>query len=267
MRAFRALFLSDLHLGTRACQAERLLAFLKTHNADRIYLVGDLIDLWRFRSAGLWFPQQHVNVVRTLLGKAKHGSELIYIPGNHDDLLREFLDLQEPRLGRIQLLSETAHDCLDGRRLWVTHGDQHHHYLKLLQNRPLHWLLDKGYGLLTLASLATRPLYAEGESLSRNLRSRLKRVGSYYERFADDMLERAAAAGYDGVVCGHIHHPELREQAGRLYLNCGDWVDNCTAVAETRDGRFQLLRPELSALQDWPNCAAALAEDDGRVAA
>jgi UDP-2,3-diacylglucosamine pyrophosphatase LpxH len=249
MHAYRTLFLSDLHLGTRACQAERLLDFLRRHNADRIYLVGDLLDLWRFRSAGLWFPQAHVNVVRTLLGKTKHGSELVYIPGNHDDLLREFLDLTgEPRLGGIRLQHQAVHECVDGRRLLITHGDEHHPYMRLLGNRPLHWLVDKGYGLLTLASAATRPLFREGHTLSRVLRGRLKQVSHYYDRFAVDMARRAAEAGYDGVVCGHVHHPEIREIDGVSYMNCGDWVDTCTAVGETWDGRFLLLETEAAGL-------------------
>jgi UDP-2,3-diacylglucosamine pyrophosphatase LpxH len=266
----RAIFLSDLHLGMRACQAEPLLAFLQAHNAERIYLAGDLLDLWRFRSAGLWFPQLHVNIVRTLLGKAKHGTELVYIPGNHDELLRQFLDLQaEPRLGRIRIASEAEHRLLDGRRLWITHGDQHHGYLRLLDNKPLHWLVDKGYGLLTLASAATRPLFAEGENLSRLLRGRIKRVGHYYERFAEDMARRAAAAGYDGVVCGHNHHPELREVDGTLYLNCGDWVDNCSAAAETPDGRLILLRSEAVESRSLPFLPVAVGSRaaDGRAAA
>jgi len=247
MHEHRTLFLSDLHLGTRACQAERLLDFLRRHNADRIYLVGDLLDLWRFRSAGLWFPQSHVNVVRTLLGKTKHGSELVYIPGNHDDLLREFLDLADgPRLGGIRLQRQAVHETVDGRRLLVTHGDEHHPYMRLLDNRPLHWLVDKGYGLLTLASAATRPLFRDGHTLSRVLRGRLKQVSHYYDRFALDMVRRAGEAGYDGVVCGHIHHPEIREIDGLQYLNCGDWVDTCTAVGESWDGQFHLLQTDMA---------------------
>jgi UDP-2,3-diacylglucosamine pyrophosphatase LpxH len=239
---YRALFLSDLHLGTRACQAERLLQFLHTHQADTLYLVGDVLDLWRFRSSGLHFPQSHVNIVRTLLGKTKHGSEIIYIPGNHDDLLRQFLDTDlQPRLGRIQVLPQAVHQCLDGRRLLVVHGDQHDHYLRLLSNRPAHWIIDKLYGLLTLASLATRPLFPQRRNLSQTVRGKLKRVSSFYQQYADEMRRQAREAGCDGVVCGHIHHPLLSQQADSLYLNCGDWVDSCTAVGETQAGQFVLL--------------------------
>jgi len=190
----------------------------------------------------MWFPQQHVNIVRTLLGKAKHGSELVYIPGNHDDLLRQFLDTQgQSRLGQIRILPRAEHQCVDGRRLLVIHGDQHDVYLRILHNKVLHWAIDKAYGMLTFASLATRPLYRNGGSLSLDLRRSLKQVGSYYGRFAREMLQQARDEGYDGVVCGHIHHPELREEDGLLYLNCGDWVDNCSAIGETHDGRFHLL--------------------------
>jgi UDP-2,3-diacylglucosamine pyrophosphatase LpxH len=242
MTELHALFLSDLHLGTRACQAERLLAFLRSVQAERIYLVGDLLDLWRFRSAGMWFPQSHVEIVRTLLGKARDGSELIYIPGNHDELLRQFLDIhRQPRLGRIQILPRAEHLGVDGRRLLVVHGDQHDGYLRILRNKPLHWLIDRAYGALTMASVATRPFYPNGGSLSRNVRSRFKRVGSYYGRFSREMLRQARDEGLQGVVCGHVHHPEMREEEGLLYMNCGDWVDNCTAIAETRDGRYLLL--------------------------
>jgi UDP-2,3-diacylglucosamine pyrophosphatase LpxH len=243
----RTLIFSDVHLGTRACRIEAVHELLRRHNADRVLVVGDLIDLWRMRRSGLHFPQRHVDLLRTLLGKAKHGSEVIVIPGNHDDLLRGLLVDNSLQLGNIRILPEVEHIMRDGRRLLVVHGDLCDLYLRVLANRPLHWLLDRLYGLLTLASRLALPLTGAKRTLSQRLRTRIKRLHRYNERFERAMVDLARQRGYDGIICGHIHQPAIREHDGILYINCGDWVDHCTAVAEHHDGRLELLHIDDSA--------------------
>jgi UDP-2,3-diacylglucosamine pyrophosphatase LpxH len=239
----RSLFISDLHLGTRACRIEELSTFLSTWNADLIYLVGDIVDLWRFRKSGFYFPQKHVNVIRKLLGKTKHGTRILYIPGNHDDLIRQFIDVNmEPAFGRIQVLHNAVHTCLDGRKLLVIHGDQSDLYVKILDNKVLHWLIDRVYTLLMILSLATRPVFKEGRTLSQRVRRRIKSVSRYYRNFQVELTGLARKGGFDGVICGHIHHPELARDGGLVYGNCGDWVDHCTAIVEHHDGRMELVR-------------------------
>ncbi len=238
----RSMFISDLHLGTRACRIDELSSFLDSWNADVIYLTGDIVDLWRFRRSGFYFPQKHVNVIRKLLGKTKHGTRILYIPGNHDDLIREFIDVHmEPTFGRIQVLHDAVHTCHDGRKLLVIHGDQSDLYVKILDNKVLHWLIDRVYTLLMILSLATRPVFKEGKTLSQRVRGRIKSVSRYYRNFQLELIEQARKGGLDGVICGHIHHPDLLYNDGLVYGNCGDWVDHCTAIVEHHDGRLKLV--------------------------
>lgn len=237
----RALFFSDVHLGTRACRVEEAIELLRRHDADRVVIVGDLVDLWRMRRGGIHFPQRHLDLLRLLLGKAKRGSEVVYVPGNHDDQLRQLVADGPLPLGNLRVAKEIEHRTADGRRLLVVHGDLCDHYLRVLANRPLHWLLDRLYGALTLASRLALPLTGQERTLSLRVRHGLKRIHRYDEGFERAMVALARERGFDGVICGHIHKPALKTLEGLLYVNCGDWVDHCTAVAEHRDGRLELL--------------------------
>lgn len=236
----RTLWISDVHLGTRDCQAERLDVFLKRYAPERVYLVGDIIDGWKLRS-GVYWPQSHTNVIRRLINMSRRGTEVIYVTGNHDECLRRYADLV---LGNIRLVDEAEHLTADGRRLLVLHGDQfdvitrYHRWLAFLGdsayeftltlNRWLnHWRQRWGYGYW---------------SLSAWLKHKVKGAVSYISEFEEALAHECTKRGFHGVVCGHIHHAEIRAVGAIEYLNCGDWVESCTALIEHADGRIELYR-------------------------
>jgi UDP-2,3-diacylglucosamine pyrophosphatase LpxH len=234
----RTVWISDLHLGTRGCQAEKLSLFLKRYECDHLYLVGDIIDGWRLRK-GMYWPQSHTNVVRRILTMSKRGAKVTYVTGNHDEFLRRYSGLL---LGNICLTDEVEHVTADGRRLLVVHGDQfdvitrchrwlaflgdHAYEFSLTLNRWFnYWRSRLGYGYW---------------SLSAYLKHRVKKAVSYIGDFEDALTHECVKRGYQGVICGHIHHAEVREVNGVTYHNCGDWVESCTALIEHWDGQIEL---------------------------
>jgi UDP-2,3-diacylglucosamine pyrophosphatase LpxH len=257
----RALFLSDLHLGTRGCQAGLLLDFLKTYDADVIYLVGDVVDGWRLKSGWYW-PQAHNDVVQKLLRKVRKGTRLIYVPGNHDEFLRDFIGTS---FGGIQLAEQALHEAADGKRYLVIHGDQFDMVVR--HARWLALLGDGAYGvalvLNTYLNVARRRLGLTYWSLSAWAKLKVKNAVSYIGRFEEFLAAEARRQGADGVICGHIHHAALRECSGIAYVNTGDWVESCTAVVEHYDGTLELIRwaedareaPPLAAAQAHPAAA------------
>jgi UDP-2,3-diacylglucosamine pyrophosphatase LpxH len=244
---YRTIFLSDIHLGTRGCQADKLLAFLKLHKCERLYLVGDIVDGWRMRSQVFW-PQSHSNVIRRFLTLAKRGTQLIYVTGNHDEFLRRYSDLV---VGNIELVDQAEHRTPDGRRLLVVHGDQFDVVTRY--HRWLAFLGDQGYTLLLelnrwLNRLRGRFGYGYW-SLSAYVKQRVKRAVSFISEYEEALVHQCRKEGYDGVVCGHIHHAEITQLHGITYMNCGDWVESCTALVEDDDGHFRIL--------DWSDAAVA----------
>ena len=251
-RHLRALFLSDIHLGTRGCQAEMLLSFLRCHDAETIYLVGDILDAWRLKRAWYW-PQAHNDVVQKLLRKARKGARIVYTPGNHDEVLRDF---PGTHLGGIEVRETAIHKAADGRRLLVLHGDQFD-----IVVRHARWLAHLGDGayvtalwLNTWLNLVRRRLGLSYWSLSAWAKLKVKGAVTFIGAFEAALAGAARRQGVDGVVCGHIHHAAMRDVLGVSYFNCGDWVESCTALAEHHDGRFELIRwadiaPEILALQ------------------
>jgi UDP-2,3-diacylglucosamine pyrophosphatase LpxH len=236
----RTLFLSDLHLGTKGCQAESLLRFLRTYDADTIYLVGDIVDGWRLRSGWYW-PQSHNDVVQKLLRKVRKGARLIYIPGNHDEFLRDYVGVS---LGGIELADHALHETADGRRFLVIHGDQFD-----LVVRHARWLALLGDGAYTAAlfvnthlNVVRRRLGLTYWSLSAWAKLRVKNAVSFISRFEEFLVSEARRQEADGVICGHIHHAAMHDGLGVAYVNTGDWVESCTAVVEHYDGSLQLIR-------------------------
>ena len=236
----RTMFLSDFHLGTRGCQAGELLAFLKRYDADQIYLVGDIVDGWALKSAWYW-PQAHNDVVQKLLRKVRKGCRVVYVPGNHDEFLRDYLG---SHFGGVEVAGHAIHEAADGRRYLVTHGDQFD-----LVVRHAKWLAHLGDGAYTLAlgintylNLVRRRLGLAYWSLSAWAKLRVKNAVNFIGRFEDALAAEAVRHGVDGVVCGHIHHAALREVDGFVYVNSGDWVESCTGVVEHYDGRLELIR-------------------------
>lgn len=243
-RHYRTIFLSDIHLGTRGCQAERLTAFLKFHTCDRLYLVGDIVDGWRLRS-GFYWPQAHSNVMRRFLTAAKRGTEVIYVTGNHDEFLRRYSDLQ---LGNLKVVDRATHATADGRELLVVHGDEFD-----VVTRYHRWIAfagDVGYSLLLRmnrpVNAARRRLGLGYWSLSSWIKHKVKRAVNYISEFEVAIARRCRLEGFDGVVCGHIHHATIEDLEGVVYMNCGDWVESCTALVEDEDGVFSVVHwPEM----------------------
>jgi UDP-2,3-diacylglucosamine pyrophosphatase LpxH len=238
-RRFRALFISDVHLGTRGCQADKLLDFLRYHEADTIYLVGDIVDGWALRSSWYW-PQPHNDVVQKLLRQARKGARLIYIPGNHDEFLRGYYGTH---FGGIEVVQDTIHTGVDGKRYLVVHGDIFD--LVVTQARWLALLGDKAYDFAIQANRffnALRRIFgAPYWSLSKWAKMKVKNAVNYIGAFEKALATEAKHHHADGVICGHIHTAALHDDFGLRYINCGDWVESCTAVAENFDGSFEII--------------------------
>lgn len=235
----RTLFISDVHLGTRGCQAEKLLDFLRIYDAESIYLVGDIVDGWQLKGGWFW-PQSHNDVTQKLLRKSRKGCRLIYIPGNHDEFLREFYGTH---FGGIEVVEEAIHVGADGKRYLVIHGDlfdvviRHARWLALLGNKSY----DLAIALNTYFNRLRRIFGLPYWSLSRWLKLKVKNAVNFIGEFEDTLKGEARRHQVDGVICGHIHHPVIRFEEGLIYVNCGDWVESCTAVVEHFDGRMELI--------------------------
>jgi UDP-2,3-diacylglucosamine pyrophosphatase LpxH len=235
----RALFLSDVHLGTRGCQADKLLDFLRDYDADLVYLVGDIVDGWQLKSGWYW-PQCHNDVVQKILRKARKGARVVYIPGNHDEFLRDFYGTH---FGGIEVVENIIHRAADGRRYLVIHGDlfdviiRHARWLALLG--------DKAYDLAIFLNTyfnAIRRLFGLPYwSLSQWIKLKVKNAVNFIGESERTLAGEARRHGVDGVICGHIHHATIRNDNGLVYVNCGDWVESCTGVVEHFDGRLEII--------------------------
>ena len=239
-RQFRALFLSDVHLGTKGCQADRLLDFLRHHEADVIYLVGDIVDGWQLKSNWYW-PQSHNDVVQKILRQARKGVRVVYVPGNHDEFLRDYYGTH---FGGIEVVETAIHRAADGRSYLVIHGD--HFDLVVKHARWVALLGDHAYDaaivLNRVFNSVRRHLGFPYWSLSQWLKLKVKNAVSYIGKYEHVLVDEAHRRGVDGVICGHIHHAAVHDDFGVRYINCGDWVESCTAIAEHQDGRFELIR-------------------------
>jgi UDP-2,3-diacylglucosamine pyrophosphatase LpxH len=236
---YRTIWLSDIHLGSPGCQADFLLEFLRLHAADQLYLVGDILDGWQLRRSWYW-PQAHNDVVQKLLRMARKGTHVVYIPGNHDELTRQFIGLS---FGGIRILEDAIHTTASGRRLWITHGDLFDGVMK--HARWLAYVGGQLYELLLklnrLVNWARRRLGLPYWSMSQYLKHQVKNAVNFITDFEHVMTTEARRRGCDGVVCGHIHKAEIREIDGILYCNDGDWVESLTALVETFDGELKLI--------------------------
>ena len=237
--AFRTIWLSDIHLGSRACRVGLLLDFLHNTRCDELYLVGDIIDIESLRQSFFW-PTSHTEVLRLLLKRSQEGTRITYIPGNHDNDLRILAGV---RFGNIEIASRRIHTTRTGRRLLVLHGDEFDAVIKcgalavvlgsmayrtlLRLNRLTHWIND----------MLGRPYW----SLARHVKSKFGNARRYVDKFQNASIHAAKEAGVDGVVCGHVHRADLTERDGLLYCNDGDWVENCTALVEDQRGELSLL--------------------------
>lgn len=246
--SYRTVWLSDVHLGSRACRVRLLLDFLRSMECSTLYLVGDIIDLESLRSSYYW-PDSHTEVLQLILERSRNGTRVIYIPGNHDDPLRHLCGAV---LGNIEIRPSAIHTTRTGRRLLVLHGDVFDGLIKcgrlativgsfayrtlIRLNRAVHWIRE----------VFGRPYW----SLAQHLKSRFGNAMRYVDRFQQACVHAAKDAGVDGVVCGHVHQAGIAEMDGVLYCNDGDWVENCTALVEDRHGELSLVA--------WPQVAVEI---------
>jgi UDP-2,3-diacylglucosamine pyrophosphatase LpxH len=235
----RSAWISDLHLGTPGCQAEALLDFLRHLDCETLFLVGDIVDGWQLRRSWYW-PQAHNDVVQKLLRKARKGTRVIFVPGNHDEFARKYL---QHDFGGIEVAEEWTHETADGRLFWVTHGDlfdgviQCARWLALVGDSLYSFTLRLNRSLNSMRARLGLPYW----SLSNYLKRRVRRAVSYVSDFEAAVAREAQRRGVHGVVCGHIHHAELREIGGIVYANDGDWVESLTALVEHADGRLEIV--------------------------
>ena len=235
----RSVWISDVHLGFRGCQAEALLHFLHSIETEYLYLVGDIVDFWSLQKSPYW-PQQHTNVVRSILGKAKHGTKVIYIPGNHDDVMREYAGYS---FGNVEVHLDYVHTTLTGKKLLVLHGDEfdaivkHSQFIAKLGS----WAYDKLLQINHYVNFFRKIFKRNYWSLAKYLKLKVKNAVNYIGSFETALAHLAKDRAVDGVVCGHIHHAEVRTINSVLYCNDGDWVESCSTLIEHQDGHLELM--------------------------
>lgn len=237
---YKTVWISDTHLGSKGARAKDLSRFLKQARCKKLYLVGDIIDCWRLKSRWYW-PAEHNDVIRRILKHASRGTEVIYIPGNHDDAARQFVNMA---FGGVDIKPHATHTTADGKQLFITHGDQfdlvvqHSKWLSVLGSVAYETLLKINRHYNVVRRWFGKP-YA---SLSQSIKLKVKRACTFISKFEEILAAEAKKRGMDGVVCGHIHKAEIREMDnGIQYLNCGDWVESCTALVEHMDGTLEII--------------------------
>ncbi|HQR50244.1 MAG TPA: UDP-2,3-diacylglucosamine diphosphatase [Methylophilaceae bacterium] len=236
----RSIFVSDIHLGTRGCQAGRLLDFLREYESEHLFLIGDIVDFWAMRRSIQWTATQNT-VVQKVLRRARHGGKVVLIPGNHDEALREY---DNTSFGDILIAGEWVHDTADGRRFLLVHGDLYDQVTRY--HRWVAVLGDAAYDFLVRAndwlSLIRRTLRIPGYwSLAGYAKRKVKTAVNFICDFEDSVIHAVRERGLDGVICGHIHSAIIKQVERLTYVNCGDWVDSCTAIIEHVDGRLELI--------------------------
>lgn len=236
---YRTIFISDLHLGSKGCQSSMLLDFLRNTRSDYLYLVGDIIDGWRLKNKWFW-PQEHNDVVQKILRKARHGTKVYYVSGNHDELVRKFVPIN---LGEVNIVNEAIHITADNKKLLILHGDK---FDAIIRVAP--WLAHLGdyaydFALWINVTLnkIRKTLGYKYWSLSKFLKLKVKKAVSYINRYEEVVANYAYKKNMDGVVCGHIHHASDKIIGDVHYYNDGDWVENCSALVEHFDGKLELI--------------------------
>jgi UDP-2,3-diacylglucosamine pyrophosphatase LpxH len=232
---YRTVWISDVHLGTAYSKADILAEFLKNYSSEKLYLVGDIVDGWMIKASGLFWPNDHNRVVRRLLEKSeKENTEVIYISGNHDEFIREFAKDYSLSLGNIKILNEYVHTTILGKTLWVIHGDHWDFMIKV------HNFFYK-FGIIGKAiPFAANKFY--NVFLKRKSFKKIKDAVDLSDNFEKLAAKETINKGYDGIVCGHVHKPQISTRQGVVYLNCGDWVSSCSAMVENHDGSIELIK-------------------------
>jgi UDP-2,3-diacylglucosamine pyrophosphatase LpxH len=238
--SYKSIFISDVHLGSRGCRADALLDFLKKARSDNLFLIGDIIDLWAM-SRKVYFPQDHVNVISKILKRSKEGAKVTYVVGNHDETFRDLIPFT---FGDVEIVNEAIYSAIDGRSLLITHGDDYDQIV--LHAKWVAKLGDIGYGLLLRSNrwinFIRNKLGLDHWSLSNFVKSKVKSAANFIGGYEHAVAKAVKDRHLDGVICGHIHHAEIKEIDGITYMNDGDWVESCTALVEHHDGRFEIIR-------------------------
>ncbi len=260
----RSVWISDVHLGFRGCQAEKLLDFLHSFEAEYLYLVGDIVDFWSLQKSSYW-PQQHTNVVRSILGKAKHGTKVIYVPGNHDEVMREYTGYA---FGNVEIHQDYEHKTANGKKLLILHGDEFDTIVKHSQwiARLGSWAYDRLLQINQYVNIFRKLFRRDHWSLAKYLKLKVKNAVNYIGSFETALAHLAKDRDVDGVICGHIHHAEIRPINNVLYCNDGDWVESCSGIIEHQDGSLELIHWN----EDYKRSLAAMlspaVEDERNVA-
>jgi len=258
VRRYRTVFISDVHLGTRGCQAELLLDFIRHTECEQLYLIGDIIDGWRLKGGWYW-PQSHNDVVQKILRLARKGVKVVYVPGNHDEFARQYCGTH---FGGVVVARDAVHETADGRRLLIVHGDEFDGVIRYAKWLSLlgDWAYAIVLALNTWFNRVRRRLGFGYWSLSAYLKGKVKNAVQFIADFETAVADEARRRGVDGVVCGHIHKADLRDIDGLTYANDGDWVESCTALVEHVDGRLEIL--EWAKHRSW-----SMIERKGRIPA
>ena len=240
MNSYRSVFISDIHLGTRMSSADQLLEFMKTFECEKIYLVGDIIDCWAMSKKKYW-TQSHSDVIQKLLRRARKGVEIVYVPGNHDEMLREYCDAE---FGHIILVQECIHVGVDGKLYLVTHGDK---FDVVIRNAKWlahlgSWAYDFSIMLNVLVNRIRSWLKLPVWSLSSYLKMRVKESVNFIGNYEETLSNYVKNQKLSGIICGHIHHANICDYDDIRYMNCGDWVESCTALVEHHNGTFEIVR-------------------------
>ena len=240
MTVYRAIWISDVHLGSTACQAEFLLDFLKNNESEKLYLVGDIIDGWELKKTWYW-PQAHNDVIQKILRKSRKGTKVIYIPGNHDEGAKQFIN---NKFADIRILKEAYHTTKNGQKLWIIHGDLFDSIRTV--SKWLEFVGDEFYKIILWINEKLnniRRYYGMNYwSFSKHIKSKISKANQYIQDFEKFMVRETKLKKCQGVVCGHIHKPEIKSYEEITYYNDGDWVENLTALVETKNGEMKLIQ-------------------------
>lgn len=241
---YKSIFISDTHLGTRGCQAELLCHFLKTNTSENLYIVGDFIDMWALKRSTYW-PQSHTNVIRQILTASKRGTIVYYVLGNHDEDLRKFLHF-DLNFGRIKISNREDHIGVDNNKYLVIHGDLFDAIIMHKTGKFWSWIGNHLYTALMRLNIVVNTIRSKFNlkywSFASFCKRKTKRVIDFFNHFETAITIYSKDRGYSGVICGHIHSPSISFVNGAHYMNCGDWVDSCSAVVEHYDGTFEIIR-------------------------
>lgn len=239
---YKTIWISDIHLGSRGCKHDYLLSFLKQTECQKLYLLGDIIDGWRMTAGKTYWPQEHVNIIRRFLTMSKRGTDVIYVTGNHDEFLRKYTKFKL-NIGNIRIVNSVVHESVTGKKYWCLHGDTFDNLGK--KNKIIAKIGDKAYNvIISVNNKINKYRQKRGKpylNISAYMKHKAKAVVNFIVGFEHNITSEAKRRGYDGVMCGHIHHLAMKEVNDIMYFNTADWVESCCAIVEHFDGKIEAI--------------------------